>query len=434
MERPEDRRLDFVFPPPDRLASLIQAYFDTWNPLFPMFHRHLFEKQLINEQFVHDKQFGVAVLLICALAESGLSGDAEQTSQRDHRPLGWSLFLQAEPFLRMPTPAEPQLLDIQIFLLAAFYMAFVKGNFAAWTLFGTAIRLGYLANAHRRDKYRNGHPNLPDELWKRTFWSLVVNDRTAASIFGQPLMMKDETFDLDLPLEVDDECWDIETAGFPLQDRPVTDQGSLSFFVANVRLWLILGVSLRTLYSINRSRLLMGFVGSDWEQRITRNIDQMLDEWMKTVPTHLQWDPDTKDLNHFMRSSFLTAKYCAVRIHAHNPFVRTTARGLSQATQSSRNTADLTSSLTICTEAAVNCSQLMNTVMERHPRALRLPGWAEPAWLSGLVLLINLFGFKSSLDDADIRQFITYVEACLDALTIVSVDDSVGVQRKRVPL
>ncbi|KAH7089358.1 fungal-specific transcription factor domain-containing protein [Auriculariales sp. MPI-PUGE-AT-0066] len=426
LERPEGRYLDPVLPPPDRLASLIQAYFDTWNPLFPMFHRQLFEKQLVNAQFVHDKRFGVILLLVCALAETS----DKDIEHRSRRPLGWNLFCQAEPFLRVPTPAEPQLSDVQMFLLAALYMGFVHGNSAASIFVGTAIRLAYLANSHRREKYNHQNPTLLDELWKRTFWSLVVNDRIAASIFGWPISMKDESFDLDLPLEVDDTCWDIEAPGFPLRVNPAIKRSELSFFVANIRLYLIFGVSLRTIYSNNRSRLLMGFVGSNWEQRIKTKIDDMLDEWLEALPIHLRWDPNSDDLTRFLESSFLSAKYYSLKIHAHNPFMRITARDLARAASSSRNAADLTYSLAICTTAAVDCSQVIITVMERHPRSFKLAGWAEPPWVCGLVLLVNLFGFRSSLSEDNIIRFTKYVQACLDALTIISVDDSVAVQRR----
>ncbi|KAH7089354.1 fungal-specific transcription factor domain-containing protein [Auriculariales sp. MPI-PUGE-AT-0066] len=363
-ERLEDRDLDLVLPPPDRLASLTQAYFDHWNPNFPIFHRALFEQQLLNNKSAPDKKFTVAVLLACALGESRLTNYTDHT-ERGQQPSGWDFFLHVEPFLRVPTPAHPQLLDLQIFFLATLYTAFIQHNFVAWTLFGTAIRLAYLADAHRRDKYNRQQPNLLDELWKRTFWVLVVVDRMGASFYGRPLMMKDESFNLDLPLEVDDTCWDIGAPGFPLRNTPVTKQGSISFFVWHIQLVLILGVSIQTIYSINRSRLLMGFVGSDWEQRITSKIDLMLNAWAEDVPVHLRWDLNATDLPRFCQSSFLEARYHTLRISAHNPFMRTTARDFAYAAPSSRTAAGLTSSLAICTASAVACSEVVVGVVER---------------------------------------------------------------------
>ncbi|KAH7090037.1 hypothetical protein BKA62DRAFT_677274 [Auriculariales sp. MPI-PUGE-AT-0066] len=242
----------------------------------------------------------------------------------------------------------------------------------------------------------------------------------SASFYGRPLNIKDETFDVELPSEADDDCWDIENPGYPLRE---------TLLHRELKLMLILGISTQTIYSINRSRLLMGFVGTDWEQRITSKIDNMLDEWAAAVPIHLRWDPDSVDLTRFLQSSFLYARYHGLKIHAHNPFMRTTARDLSHAAPSSRTATDRLSSLAICTAAAVECSEILLAVIERYPRSFRQPGWADPIFVSGLVLLVNLFGFKSSLGDSKMQQYAKYVEACLDALKVASEDYPVAEPR-----
>ncbi|KAH7108567.1 fungal-specific transcription factor domain-containing protein [Auriculariales sp. MPI-PUGE-AT-0066] len=427
MERPEDRNLDLVLPAPDRLAILVQSYFDNWNANLPIFHRGLFEKQLLDIRLPVDKPFAVAVLLVCALGESRLADDTEHQHHED--PPGLGFFCQAEPFLRVPTPAEPRLLDIQIFFLATWYMALVRSNYVAWTLLSTGIRLAYLSNAHRRDKY-NQPINLQDELWKRTFWALVVTDRMASSAYGRPLIIKDETFNLDLPLEVDDDCWDVEVTGLPFRGALSNNLSQYSFFVANIRLNLISGFVTRTIYSINRSRLLMGFTGSDWEQRITNNLDHMLDDWAAAVPFYLRWNPDSVDLTRFVQSSFLTVNHHVLRIHAHNPFLRATAQDFSRADPSSRTAARLAASLKVCTTAAAACGDVMKAVVERYPRALRQAGWADPTFVCGLVLMVNLFGFRSSLGDQDVRRFTAYAETFLEALNIISSNYPVAEQKR----
>ncbi|KAH7099894.1 fungal-specific transcription factor domain-containing protein [Auriculariales sp. MPI-PUGE-AT-0066] len=366
MERPEKRYLDPILPLQNdwHFSSKPTLTITTRISHFPP---PVVRATTIGHGPARDQSFTVAVLLVCALGESRLSVGTGSTQQDQHSP-GWSFFLQAEPFLRVPTPAEPQLLDIQSFFLATLYAAIVRGNPAAWTLFGAGTRLAYLANAHRRDRYMGRQPTLLDELWKRTFWAMVVLDRLSASFIGRPLIMKDESFDLDLPLDVDDASWDIDAPGWPLRDPPSVKPSSLSYFVCHIRMVLILGVSIRTIYSINRSQLLMGFVGSDWEQQITSKIDNMLEEWALSVPTHLRWDPNAADLTHFVQSSLLSVRYHAIRINVHNPFMRTTAHGLSDAAQSGRTLSGLTSSLIICTEAAVDCSEVLIAVMERFPR------------------------------------------------------------------
>ena len=39
-------------------------------------------------------------------------------------------------------------------------------------------------------------------------------------------------------------------------------------------------------YSINKSKLFLGFVGPHWEQHIVAELDSALNEWIDTVPNH----------------------------------------------------------------------------------------------------------------------------------------------------
>ncbi|KAH7108550.1 fungal-specific transcription factor domain-containing protein [Auriculariales sp. MPI-PUGE-AT-0066] len=425
-ERLEDRDFDPMLPPPGQMAPLVRAYFETWNLIHPVFHRPLFEQQLLAIHETRDKHFMAALLLVCALGEGRLA--LEKQGSAEEQSAGWEYFMQAEPFLRIPTPTEPQLLDVQIYYLAAGFMALNRGNSAFWILHGTAVELAFQAHAHRRSRYRRKEPNLHDELWKRTFWSLVVGDRIAAYIYGRPTIIKDESFDLDLPLEVDDSRWDITSPGYPLREVQVSEHGSCSFFVWNIRLALILGISLQTLYSNNRSRILMGFIGADWEQQITNRLDELLNDWVTNVPSYLRWDPDITNLGQFVESSLLNAKYYCLRIMAHNPFMRTTARDFSAPSRSAAGFNPQVS-LEICTKAALECSALMMVVLERYPRCLAIPGWIDPPFACGLVLLVILFGFTAHLPDVEVTRYTTYVRVCLDILQIVSAGYETAMQR-----
>ncbi|KAH7107225.1 hypothetical protein BKA62DRAFT_790898 [Auriculariales sp. MPI-PUGE-AT-0066] len=402
-ESHEKRHFHPVFPPPDQLAQYIQRYFEAFNPARPIFNRPLFEKQLLSPDAMQDKHFAAAVLLICALSEGQIAADNGLRTENG-KPAGWDFFDQVEPFLRMPTPAEPRLLDVQIFYLAAVYMA---------------LMLAFQLRAHLRRSYQQ-QPNLNDELRKRTFWSLVSVDRLTASLYGRPLYIKDESFDLELPLEVDDGCWDISKPSYPLIRPPTGGLSSCSFFVWNTRLLLILGYSSRTVYSINRSRLLMGFVGADWEQKITDQLDKLLTDWMNNLPNYLRWTPSSTNLDFFITSSLLHLTYYALQITTRNPFARTTARDFNLAHKSKSTGINLAESLAVCTDAALTCSDILDAICKKHPRCFGLPGFVEPPYVSCLVLLVNLFGFKSHLPQERLSRLLRGVRACLDALFLIS--------------
>ncbi|KAH7098184.1 fungal-specific transcription factor domain-containing protein [Auriculariales sp. MPI-PUGE-AT-0066] len=416
----EDRFFTFSLPPPERLALLVRVYFETTNVFRPLLHRGLFEQQLVCADPARDKHFMAVALLVCALGEAQIAADEGRQVDDGETP-GWHYFAQVEPFLRVPTPACSQILDVQMWYLSSLYLAHRPGINTCLTPFSVAIQLAYQAGAHRRASYRR-QPNLMDELWKRMFWCCVVSDRLAASLLGRPHWIKDESFDLDLPLEVDDSRWDISAPGYPLLGPPVRESCAASFFNWQLRLYLILGVSFRTIYAINRSRLLMGYVGVEWDQRVTALLDGMLRQWLDTVPDDLGWNPDTADLTYFIKASQLHANMCTQRIVTHNPFMRTTAREFVRASQSESPTAwlDLSTSLVICTEAALACSDILETVLERYPRCFAFPGWWEQPFITGLVLLVNLFGWQTTLADAEAERLLRAVRVCLDTLSVIS--------------
>ncbi|KAH7101783.1 hypothetical protein BKA62DRAFT_671714 [Auriculariales sp. MPI-PUGE-AT-0066] len=64
---------------------------------------------------------------------------------------------------------KPDFFD-QIFYLAATYMVLMLGHSSSFSLFGTAVQLASQIRAHLPRSYQQ-QPNLKDELRKRTFWS-----------------------------------------------------------------------------------------------------------------------------------------------------------------------------------------------------------------------------------------------------------------------
>ncbi len=42
-------------------------------------------------------------------------------------------------------------------------------------------------------------------------------------------------------------------------------------------------------YSINKSKILLGFVGHQWEKRIVAELDSALSKWIDSVPIHCAW-------------------------------------------------------------------------------------------------------------------------------------------------
>jgi hypothetical protein len=125
-----------------------------------------------------------------------------------------------------------------------------------------------------------------------------------------------------------------------------------------------------TQYSINKSKVLLGFVGQEWEQRIVSELNSALNQWVDSVPDHrahyivsppanfaylrtVRWDPAREDLIFFDQSALLWAAYYQLQIMIHRPFIRTGpdptgAPGGFPA-------------LAICTNAARACARVVDT-------------------------------------------------------------------------
>ncbi|KAH7103972.1 fungal-specific transcription factor domain-containing protein, partial [Auriculariales sp. MPI-PUGE-AT-0066] len=416
-------------PPPDIQRMLFDAYFDKFNPQYPILHRGLFEQQLRDPAYGQDQHFLAIVLLVCALGESMLS-PPDSRAAGTSKPTGWAHFEQVEPFLRVPTPGVPRLLDIQIWLLSAIFLSTTTDPVAVpWVLIGMALRMLFYIGAHRAMSYKD-KPNLIDELWKRTFWCTVVGDRFYSSALGRPSGTLEETFDVGFPLEVDDDLWDISnpSENYPLKrPQPDGEPCSISFFIQLTRLSGILATAMRTIYSSNRSRVLMGFIGIDWEQKVITKLDAALASWLQELPPHLCWHPHRNDLTWQNQSASLHTTFYRIQILIHNPFTRSLPRSSAGSPPKGDNTTPVLSSqavarsLTTCTKAALSCSRVLATQIRSGSHLVVHPSQTEGAFASGLTLLLSLFGAKKSFakDSPYVRKMTTALRACMDTIALI---------------
>ncbi|KAF8604607.1 hypothetical protein BDV93DRAFT_522316 [Ceratobasidium sp. AG-I] len=398
---------DKVQPPPSDLRdALIDLFFAHVNAFFPLLHRPLFESNIRDGLQYRDSAFACVLLLVCAVG-SRWSDDRRVFLEQDE-PLqhsaGWKFFEQVQ-FLRRSLLTPPKLFDLQIMVLAVMFLQGTSAPHSAWTVAGIGIRIAQDVGAHRRKVYRGGQGSIEDELWKRAFWILVVHDRVTSSALGRPCAIQDEDSDVGFPVEVDDEYWphnSTDPAFVPKQ--PAGTPPRAAFFNCYLKLIQILGFALRTIYSINKSKILLGFVGPQWEQHIVAELDSALNKWIDSVPDHLRWDPNRENSLFFDQSATLYSTYYHVQILIHRPFI-----------PSPRKPSPLSfPSLAICTTAARSCSHVLD--LQRRRSHTILPGVMVAAFTSGIVLLINVWGQKKSGGTADPNGQIKDVHKCMDVL------------------
>ncbi|KAF8492551.1 fungal-specific transcription factor domain-containing protein [Russula emetica] len=403
-------RLDpprYTFPEPDLMDHLVDLYFSRLNIFLPLLHRPIFEMHLRDGLHFRNQAFASTLLCLCACA-SRYSDDPRvllDGSTAWHSS-GWKWFSQVQ-MLRRNLMGPPLLYDVQMYALACLFLQGCSTPQSCWTLIGVGIRLVQDIGMHRKRVYSN-MDTAEAEQWRRAFWVLVVLDRLMSASFGRPCAIQEEDFDVDLPMEIDDEYWENEHEPDQAFKQPAGKPSVLSYFVSLVKLIQILAVALRTIYSINKSKIFLGFVGPHWEQQIVAELDSALNEWIDTVPGHLKWDTtgqNFKDITCFLQSASLYSHYYHLQILVHRPFI-----------PSPRKPSPLSfPSLAICTNAARSCAHVVDLQRRRAPE-YPSSHFQLPAFTAGVVLLLNIWGAKRSGGITEPAKEMEDVHKCMAVL------------------
>ncbi|KAI0656643.1 fungal-specific transcription factor domain-containing protein [Cubamyces menziesii] len=379
----EDMRPFTDFPPPDLMHKLVDAYFTNMNVFVPVLHRQILEQGIEEGLHLRDEGFGGVVLLVCANGCGWLkdSDDPRIAEASENRRPGFKWFLQVERS-RRSILATPRLYDLQRFLLMACYLANFGTPHGCWSLIGLGIRMVQDVGAHRQKTY-NALSRPEGELWKRAFWCLLSFDRTISFNLGRPCAMQDEDFDVEPLIECDDEYWN---TGDPETDfkQPPGKPSKVAYFNCFCRMMQIMAFASRTIYSINKSKILLGFVGPEWEQRIVSELDSASNKWIDLVPDHLRWDPHREDHVFLCQSAALYTKYYQLQIFVHRPF-------LPLARKANRLTLP---SLAICTNAARSLVHVCDVQYKRTGKLLMHNRGG--LFHAAIVLLINMWGGKKA--------------------------------------
>ncbi|KAG7447076.1 uncharacterized protein BT62DRAFT_101750 [Guyanagaster necrorhizus] len=367
----------YIYPDNDLIRSLVAIYFETINPIFPILHRPTFEKHVDEGLHFRDYNFGAALLLVLAVA-SRYSDDPRVLAHPSSKlSSGWRFFEQVRIFKNaIYTP--PSLYELQFAVLGAIYSIGTSIPDFNWTMIGIGLRSAIEIGLHRRKP--EGHKlTVDDELKKRSFWALTIFDRLISIYFGRPTMVHEEDFDLERPIECDDEYWEIAPDGQVQFHQPAAKPSKISFFIASIRLSEIISFVVKTLYSIKKGQEMLGLTGKGWEQRIVADVDSSLNAWVDSIPDHLRWDPKRENREFLYQSAALYSIYYMLQILIHRPFLHTDSP-LS------------IPSLVICTNAARSCSRILEVHMTRMKTVT--PHIIMGAFTSGAVLAMNIWSGK----------------------------------------
>ncbi|KAL1746097.1 fungal-specific transcription factor domain-containing protein [Schizophyllum fasciatum] len=311
--------VNYFFPDADLMPALIDLYFDHVQLYFPLLHRPTLAQGIRDLQHETDSDFGIVLLLVCALGAQHSDDPRVLCEEYGKDPLsrGWKWFIQAEK-ARKPVLSAPNLLEIQSHCLSVLFIGSASTVMSQhiWTRIGIAIRYLQDVGAHRRPASQN--PTVTDELWIRAAWILVVLDRNLSSLMGRGCALSDEDLAIRYPLNVDDEYWHNPDAPEQSWKQPSGKPSKVSCFIASMKLSRIVEITIRTLYGSNKYGCQSDFWGEDWGRDVVRELDSALNKWYSELPEHLHWDPNQPDRRLLNQSPIIPAAIPSVADYLHN--------------------------------------------------------------------------------------------------------------------
>ncbi|KAF9075422.1 fungal-specific transcription factor domain-containing protein [Rhodocollybia butyracea] len=392
------QNIAYEYPPNDLMYSLISLYFSEVNIFLPILHYPSFKQCVAQGLHFHDNNFGMMLLTMCAVASRYSNDPRVFADPSSELSSGWRYFEQVQ-MMRQSIIEVPTLYELQFYSLAAIYMLGTSSPSSAWTLVGVGVRFAEELGIHRRQPEGHKWTSL-DEQKRRAFWVLVSLDRLISSFVGRPSAIRDEDFDVEPPLECDDEFWENpdnpELSFKQPPDRPPV----VKAFISYLRICEILAFASRTLYSTKKSKSLLGLVGEAWEHKILSEIDTALSNWLSSVPEHLRYDSMQQNNVFFRQSVFL---YYNVQIQSHRPF-------LQKASQASFH------SLAVCTNAARSTIHILDAHVSRG--IIGLPHILYGAFISAMVIMLNLWGSKRAGIKIDHQKEIEDAKIIMDILHV----------------
>ncbi|KAF7361605.1 Zn(2)-C6 fungal-type domain-containing protein [Mycena venus] len=300
---PGDNIPQYSFPPPDLLPTLVERYFEEVNPFWPVLHRPTFDRKVTDKLHLRDHKFGSTLLMVCSLG-ARYSDDPrvvlEGIEDRARHSAGWKWHSQVR-VIPKHLIYKPDLYELQTVALSALYLQAFASTALCWNQVGFGLRRAQDVGAHR---YRpQAYPTAETEQWKRVFWVLLCLEWLSGTFIGRPLAIHDQDFDQELPIDCDDEYWDLPE---PNQFKQPKDKPSnLSYFICYAKLLEIEAAVATTLYSARKPKDLGGHPLPPTEAQCIVAFDSALNSWLDSVPEHLRWDPTRRNIRHLTQSALL---------------------------------------------------------------------------------------------------------------------------------
>jgi hypothetical protein len=308
------------------LEALIDAYFETINPDFPVLHeasfREVFEVWSSQPSTAMDPAWlcGLLCLLILArrVAPVTIPEEVERKWWRHVQTLLPSVFFASNMF------------SVQALLLAALHLHNTSHRDACWNLTGTAVRIAYAIGLHR-DDIKHKQNLLGRELRKQLWWTLYAFEQMQVSSYDRPSAISSPLSTVSCPNE--------RIVG-------VAGQCPQDFMKWSQKLVVLLGSACR---AMNPHATGDSTAQDDYAKPLSpsANILRELNRWEEALPSHLRLGVLNSLASSSQRSLLLLhAQFYYIRILISRPALLRQATILSKNSngeihQSLRNLSDI---------------------------------------------------------------------------------------------
>ncbi|KAJ7578642.1 fungal-specific transcription factor domain-containing protein [Mycena floridula] len=398
----------YEFPPDDLMASLIHLYFARVHIFLPLLHRPTFQRKIAEGEHLDvSSTFGTVVMLVMAVA-SRFSDDPRVLAPGQDSLLssGWKWFAPVRPVLYGFVDCYTQmtsLYDLQAICLSSMFAIGTYSPHTMWSQLGIAIRAAQDIGAHRKKPKRKQGDPVTEELLKRAWWVLFCMDTFSSSVMGRPSMISREDFDVDLPIECDDEYWEHPDPAKAFQ-QPVDKPSKVTSFICFIQLMDLMATAVRKLYCINTTLNSFKSTSPEWKERNVASLDSAFNQWLDTVPQHLRWDPQNPDPVFLAQSVQIYCSFYYLQILVHRPFLPKPGKTSPQSS----------GSLAICTTAARSCSHAIDIYYRRTGLGI---DFVQPyVFTAGIILLLQMWAAESAGLSVTIPDRMADLQKCMDAL------------------
>ncbi|KAF9566715.1 hypothetical protein CPC08DRAFT_758708 [Agrocybe pediades] len=402
------------FPPEELAALLIDLYFQHSNTVFPLLHRPTFNRHWKEELHRRHIWFACVCASIFAIASRwcsdervlpahaiGASGEIDWTKAGlDYLDIAMDI-QHARKSLFHPA----SLFEVQSSTLVALYLAGTHEYPTGWMIASSGIRKAQDVGAHRKKVYRT-ESNVDDELWKRAFWHLVVLDRLGGAHLGRACALAEEDFDLDLPLEVDDDYWEDRSGSSERFKQPPGKPSLVTAFNELIKLTQIMAFAIRTLYAIDRSKFYRALVPVE-KGSLIKQLSFALDEWKDKLPDHLKMPRNLDESIYSTQITTLHFTYHLTRMLIYRsllptslPKTPTRSYTLYRTKSRSDNDTDIQHAAAISADAAKACADIIRLQIPWGINHFYVPGIINVAFLCAALLIGDIWSWKLQERDA----------------------------------